>query len=295
MAKTITTLRTEDHVVASSDSESSLFVRHYSRGTPRLHFLLVHGALEHSGRHMDLVNFWLKSYTDVAVTVFDCIGHGRSGGARSFVGKFKVYVEDMLKVGEFMQTKNVEGTRTFICAHSLGGLIALTRILDSSYGWPFPTHGLIFSSPCVRPRVVMSGASEALLGRLDMIAPKLHLPMVYKGSDLTRDPDRANDFDTDTLIPKYMTVRMAKEIIEASAKVRGLSYYLKIPALFLVSGEDRIVDPESTLLFAQGIDKKLCEVVQYPHHHHELWNEIDRQDIFLTMRRWVERLLKEKT
>lgn len=256
--------------------------------------MLVHGALEHSGRHMDLVNFWLRSYTDVAVTVFDGLGHGRSGGARCYLSHFSLYVDDMNKVGEFMQTKNLPITKTFICSHSLGGLITLTRILDSAFGWNFPTHGLIFSSPCVRPRVLMSGASEALLGRLDVIAPKLHLPMVYKGSDLTRDPDRANDFDTDPLIPKFITVRMAREIIDASSRVRGLSYYLRIPSLFLVAGEDRIVNPESTLLFAQGIDKRLVQVIQYPNHHHELWNEIDRQEIFLTMRKWVEKQLKER-
>lgn len=243
---------------------------------------------------MDLVNFWLKSYTDVAVTIFDGLGHGRSGGVRCYLSKFKLYVDDMLKVGEFIQTKNLPGTRTFICAHSLGGLIALTRILDSAYGWPFPTDGLIFSSPCIRPRVVLSGTSEAFLSKLDRIAPKLHLPLVYKGADLTRDPDRANDFDTDPLIPKFMTVRMAKEIIEASSRVRGLSYYLKIPSLFLVAGSDRIVDPESTTLFAQGIDKRLASVIQYPQHYHELWNEIDRQDIFVTMKKWVENQLKEK-
>jgi alpha-beta hydrolase superfamily lysophospholipase len=294
LAKSITSLYKEDHILPSCDGESSLFVRHFSRGIPRIHFLIVHGALEHSGRHMDLVNFWLKSYTDVAVTVFDGLGHGRSGGARCYLSEFKIYVDDMLKIGEFVQSKNVEESRTFICAHSLGGLITLTRILDSAYGWPFRTQGVILSSPCIRPRIVLSGASEALLARLDIIAPKLHLPAVYKGADLTRDPNRANDFDTDPLIPKYITVRMAKEIIEASSRVRDLSYYLKIPTLFLVAGIDRIVDQESTLLFAQGVDKRLVKVIKYPQHYHELWNEIDRQEIFVTMKKWVESELKER-
>lgn len=294
MARTITSTYIEDHILPSSDGASSLFVRHFSRGTPRLHFILVHGALEHSGRHMDLVNFWLRSYTDVAVTIFDSIGHGRSGGARCYLSDFRNYVDDMLKVGEFVQTKNQTNTMTFICAHSLGGLIILTRILDSTHGWPFPTHGLILSSPCIRPRVLFSGASEALLSKFNKVLPKLHLPTIYRGADLTRDPERANDFDTDALIPKFLTVRMAKEIIDASARVRGLSYYIKIPSLFLVAGADKIVDTESTLLFAQGIDKGLVQVVQYPEHHHELWNEIDRQDIFLTMKKWVETKIKER-
>lgn len=293
MAKGIAPFKTEDHSFPASDGESSLFVRHFTRGVPKIHFFLVHGALEHSGRHMDLVNFWLKNYQEVSVTVFDNIGHGRSGGTRAYVESFKHYVDDFLRVAEFVNSKNSETTNTFICAHSLGGLITLTRILDTSYGYPYPLKGLMFSSPCIRPQVMFESFSEPLLLKLDKLTPKLHLPMLYNGSDLTRDSDRANDFDTDSLIPKFISVRMVKEILDACHRIRGLSYYLRIPSLFLIAGTDKIVDPEVTTLFAHGIDKQLTQIVQYPQHHHELWNEIDRQSIFETMKKWVEKQLKE--
>jgi lysophospholipase len=284
----------EDHTITSSDEDSSIFIRHYCRGKPKLHFLIVHGALEHSGRHHDLVVFWLKTYKqDVAVTVYDHIGHGRSGGARAYVPGFDVYVRDLQQVGEFIQSKNNSDTKTIICAHSLGGLVTLTCLLNTNYGWKFPLAGVIFSSPCIRPKLILGSASETLLEKLDVFLSKLHMPMIFKGSDLTRDSHRANDFDTDSLIPKYMTVRMAKEVIAAGNKVRGLSYYLHIPSLFLIAGRDQIVDAESTTLFAHGIDKNLTEVIQYPEHHHELWNELDRFDIFEQMRVWVGQLLKE--
>ena len=86
---------------------------------------------------------------------------------------------------------------------------------------------------------------------------------------------------------------MAKEVIDASDRIIGLSYYLRIPSLFLIAGTDKIVDPTSSLLFAHGIDKQLTQIIQYPEHYHELWNEIDRQDIFKTMKTWVDKLIKE--
>jgi lysophospholipase len=86
---------------------------------------------------------------------------------------------------------------------------------------------------------------------------------------------------------------MCKEVIDASNKIIGLSYYLKIPSLFLIAGKDKIVDSVSTLLFAHGIDKQLTQVIQYPEHYHELWNEIDRQSIFQTMKDWIDKRLKE--
>jgi alpha-beta hydrolase superfamily lysophospholipase len=46
------------------------------------------------------------------------------------------------------------------------------------------------------------------------------------------------------------------------------------------------------MLFAHGIDKQLTKIIKYPDHYHELWNEIDRQDIFQTMKVWVDKQLK---
>ncbi len=295
MTKTSASYRTQDYSLTSSDGESSLYIKQFTRGTPKVHFLIVHGALEHSGRHKDLTEFWMGNMTDVAVTVFDLLGHGKSGGPRAYLTHFKNYVDDMLIVADFAYKDLPDTCRKFICSHSLGGLITLSRFLDSTYGWPHPCDGIMFSSPCVKPKLLLGPSSEPLVMKLNKMTPKLHLPMIFKGSQLTRDTKRANDFDTDPLIPRFITVRMMKEILEATHKIRGLSYYFNLPVLFLIAGDDCLVQPDSTTLFAHGIDKKLATVIQYPKHHHELWNEIDRLEIFATMKKWVEKTLKEKS
>ncbi len=283
-----------DKTIMSSDGTSELFLRHYGAENPKLHFILVHGALEHSGRHLDLIQFLMNQMgPNVAVTTWDHVGHGRSGGVRAYVSDFRVYVDDMGLIAEEVQKWNSDNTKTFILAHSLGGLITLTRILDTSYGWKYPVCGLIFSSPCIRPQMVLGSSSEAILKKLDQMSGKIHLPIIYHGKDLSRDPERANDFDSDNLIPDFISVRMAREVVEASQKIRGLSYYLNIPSLFLIAQDDKVVDPESTVLFSHGIEKKLNQTILYPGHYHELWNEVDRYEIFETMKKWIEKKLKE--
>lgn len=297
MAKQSANLYTgRDQSFLSSDGESQVFVRQYGSLKPQLHFMVVHGAVEYSSRHMDLIKYLLRNFgQDVAVTSWDHIGHGRSGGVRAFVGNFKSYIEDMNTVGEIIQKSNQADTKNIILAHSMGALITLTRILDTSYGWSYPLSAVIFSSPCIRPQMALGASSESILNKLNSLVGKLHLPLIYHGKDLTRDPDRANDFDSDTLIPKFITVSMAKQIVDASHRIRGLSYYLKIPSLFLIAGSDKIVDAESSTLFAHGIDKQIGQTIQYPDHYHDLWNEIDRQDIFETMKKWIEKTLKENS
>jgi len=283
----------EEHQFISSEGESSLFLKYYQRGEARIHIILVHGAVEHSGRHIDLVHYFLSLYQDIAITTYDHLGHGKSGGSRCYVPKFENYIKDFDKVCNFVQSKNSSMTRNFIFAHSLGGLITLNWILDESIEKKIRVSGLVFSSPCIKPKVIMKEISRPILEKFKNFAPKLHLPLIYNGSKLTRDRDRANDFDCDSLIPKFLSIGMASEIIKASEKIRGFSYYLKTPSLFLISGEDYIVEPESTRLFALAADKKLVKIVEYPDHYHELWNEIDRKEIFKTMNNWMNRALKD--
>ena len=167
MSSKIANLISEDTTIPSNDGVSEIFVRHFKRGSPKVHFFLVHGAVEHSGRHTDLVNFFLKNFHDVMITTFDHIGHGRSGGTRAYVESFQHYVDDFGKVADFVHAKNNPETKTFILAHSLGGLITLTKILDPALGYPYPLSGLIFSSPCIRPLTVLAPVSTSLLPKLD--------------------------------------------------------------------------------------------------------------------------------
>lgn len=280
-------IKVNDFFLQSSNEESEIFVKHYSYEKYEFHVFLVHGALEHSGRHLGVVDYLLDTFDNIALTVFDHQGHGKSGGGRAYVEKFDDYVTDLNQVIAFIQKGQNKNVKNFILAHSLGGLITLSLLLNSELSVTLPLNGLIFTSPCIRPQTILAPLSISVVNYIDKISPKLHLPMIYSGKDLTRDPERANDFDVDPLIPKYISVRMAKQIMEASHKIIGLSYYLKYPSLFLIAGADKVVDPHSTELFARGVEKELTQIIYYSNHYHELLNEIDREKIYGTISDWI--------
>src|SRR5690606_41763528 len=85
---------------------------------------------------------------------------------------------------------------------------------------------------------------------------KLRLPNINSSLDLTSDKEKALSFDCDHLNCNFVTVKLGVELLSHSKKMTTLSYYLRTPSFFLLSGDDRIVDVETTKLFLSGVGKE---------------------------------------
>jgi alpha-beta hydrolase superfamily lysophospholipase len=62
---------------------------------PKAVLLIVHGLAEHSGRYMNIVNYFVP--LGYAVYGMDHPGHGKSDGKRVYVKRFEDYT-DTLKI-----------------------------------------------------------------------------------------------------------------------------------------------------------------------------------------------------
>lgn len=277
-----------DEEILSTNGESLLFLRHYDKGTPRHHFLIVHGAVEYAERLNELTHFLLENFDNIRITTYDHLGHGRSGGTRAYFKNLQILIDDMEMIAH-REYKKVPYQHHWIFAHSMGGLITLSS--QFALNPHKELKGIILSNPCIRPIVQYEILLEKSVRKIEMLFPFFRLPSLYKGAHLTRDPIKANEFYTDPLISKFITARMAKEIYDGSRKIRRQSYYMRAPMLFLVGEKDQVVDPESVKLFASGIDKSLKTIIQYPHYYHDLCNEIDREKIFEDIKRWMQEQL----
>ncbi len=66
--------------------------------------LVAHGFAEHSGRYMNLVNYFVpKGY---AVYALDHRGHGRSDGERVQINKFTDYLKDLKTFFDIVRREN---------------------------------------------------------------------------------------------------------------------------------------------------------------------------------------------
>lgn len=255
---------------------------------PDQHLVFVHGALAHSSRHAAMFEWMIRQFEGkLRVHAFDLVGHGLSTGPRAHVENFSVYSADFLAVLRHFEQQYPQGS-FFLMGHSLGGLIVLKTILELEAEMPFLPKGIVLSNPCIRPQqVVELPRMIDMVDNLSRRFPQLRLPRLLKGKDMALSAEAANQFETDPLIPSFLTARMAREIWYAAEEVRALSYFIKTPTLFLVSEQDSVVDRQATLLFARGIDKKWARVLEYKNAAHELLHENIRQKVWRDIVEWL--------
>lgn len=255
---------------------------------PTGQLLFLHGALGHGSRHTEMFEWFIRrSQGHMAVHALDFVGHGLSSGTRAYVKSFKHWVEDTLQTYQML----AQGGSLTVMGHSMGGLIALKTVLEQEVRIPPNVGPLVLCNPCIRPQQVVDfpHVEKAFNAVADHL-PLLRYPRVYKGADLVNDAASANAFETDPLIPSFITSQMAREIWYASQEVRPLSYFLKRPVLFLVSDQDVVVDRQATLLFTRGIDKRWVKVIEYQNVRHELLHETIRHRVWTDVATWLEAL-----
>jgi alpha-beta hydrolase superfamily lysophospholipase len=256
----------------------------------KYHIFFVHGAIEHLGRH-DAIFDYLKNHfrSEIVISTYDHVGHGKSTGPRASIDNFKIYSDDFLNFinkSDFLENK--KDLKRILITHSMGGLVVLNSIFQNRCKFNQYFSGIVFSNPCIKPTMNLPKFSIDMIESLPENILKLRLPLVHHGQGLCNDAQKSAEFDTDPLISKFIGLKLGLEISAAAKNVRTYSYYLDRPCLFLLSDEDYICDAQMTKLFASGIDKHLVTIKEYKNCKHELFNEIIRNKVFEDLTTWIK-------
>ena len=83
---------------------------------------------------------------------------------------------------------------------------------------------------------------------------------------------------------QYKTIAVVGVIVLAI-----VSYFFNYPSLFLLSGDDKVVENQKAELFYTGMDKKLAQKVNYPKMRHDLLNETCRSEVFSEIIKYIEK------
>src|SRR5438876_562478 len=228
----------------------------YEAAAARAAVLARHGWADHAGRWRDVGERLCAA--GYSTYILDLRGHGRSGGRRGHLSRFSQLL------GDLQAFRRVVRLRTdrpqLLLGTSFGGLVAL-RYLETQPSDPIagavvvsPWLGLAFRPP----------AWQRLIGRVFAdLWPTLPLPARLDADTLSRDPAVNEAYAADPAVHGVMTPGAWREIQWAERAVPADSHRIETPLLFLLAGEDRVVDAHLARAFADTKDKYLRLAAEY--------------------------------
>jgi lysophospholipase len=250
-------------------------------GQPRLALVMVHGFSAHCGlyRHVGAA---LAAH-GIAVTQFDCRGHGRSQGRRGHVDDFGQYLDDLAAVVSWAR-QQAPALPWALLGHSLGGAIALAYALDQGHN--DKPGRLVLLAPWLKLRMRLPAAKRLAAPVAARLVPTLTMPNGLRAEDVSRNPLVLANFDKDPLVHHVASAGWFLTTLRAQAHVRTQAQHLKVPTLMMLAGDDRIVANETNLAFAQAAGD-IVVVKTYDGLFHEMFLEPESAIVIQDVRDWL--------
>jgi alpha-beta hydrolase superfamily lysophospholipase len=241
---------------------------------------IIHGYAEHGARYTHVMGALAEH--GIGSVAIDLRGHGRAGGARGFCLRFDEYHDDARELTSLVEAR-AKGAPVFLFGHSFGGLVATSFVLRDAKPW----RGLVLSGPYFGlalevPRV------KILAGRVaSRVYPKLGIPSGLAGKDVTHDPVKAREYDTDPLVFKNATARWFTEASAEQKRVLDNASRLTLP-LYVTFGT---ADPVASMSAAKRVFDAAgsADKTWDPREGllHEVLNEPSWKDIAESIAKWI--------
>jgi alpha-beta hydrolase superfamily lysophospholipase len=260
-----------------------IFYRCREVSSPRARLLAVHGLGEHSGRLDRLAESTVAAELDFYA--LDLRGHGHSQGRRGHALSFDRLLRDLDAFRRSVAPGRA--THTFLLGHSLGALIVGRYVQEFGFAG---LAGAILAAPFIelsmRPPVW-----KLRLGVLaDRLTPALTLDNELRAENLFRDPEQRLTYDADPLVHHRISVRLWGEMRRNAALLRSRVVQTRIPLLFQIPGDDRVVDSSATrdLVAALGDTGRVRE---YEGAYHALYHDPDATEALDDVVEWIDTIL----
>lgn len=232
-------------------------------GRSRGVMVLVHGMSEHSARY-DHVGRFLAS-RGLAVHALDHRGHGRSGGETGTVEEFGFFLDDLATFMKLVRAEVPEGPLVLL-GHSMGGLIVSAYLLERQ---PSPDL-VVLSGPAIVP-IIEPGER-----RID-------------ATRLSRDPEAQRAYMEDPLV---LRERVKEELFYRLAEGVGLlvgrAAEVSQPLLLIHGTDDRLCSAEGAEMWVRASSSKDITVQLYPEGRHEMFNEINKDEVLAGLWQWLD-------
>jgi alpha-beta hydrolase superfamily lysophospholipase len=255
---------------------------HWPVSSARGSVVIAHGINEHIGRYRYLAD--RLNAAGFTVLGFDHRGHGRSNANKSRSSnnpRFDQFVDDFLAAISLAHGQS--DAPIVALGHSMGGLIAARAALRLGNQLP----ALVLSGPALKIPTDLNGWKLQASLAIARILPFLTSPAGV-GSELSRDPAIRTSFDADELcIHTPVKLGIARQIYVLAEETRARASEITVPLLVMHGGADTITDPSGSEEFVRNAKSPDKEFVSWPGDYHEIFNELDKDQVLAHLTDWL--------
>jgi alpha-beta hydrolase superfamily lysophospholipase len=201
----------------------------------------------------------------VAVHALDHRGHGRSGGETGTVESFDHFLEDLSTFMSMVRSEEPDGPLVLL-GHSMGGLIVAAYLLEKQ---PRPDL-VVLSGPAIVPVIEAGGR------RVD-------------ATRLSRDPEVQRAYLEDPLVLRERVKEdLFYRLAEGIGLLVGRSSEVHQPLLLIHGTDDRLCSAEGAEAWVRASSSPDVTVCLYPEGRHEMFNEINRDEVLADLWIWLD-------
>ena len=307
-----------DKSFISSNGRTQIRLRIWTpEGDPAATVQIAHGIAEHCERYEGLACFLAEH--GIAVFANDHLGHGKSIADPSEKGFFDEN-DGWMKVVQDMNTvhglvcEQFPAVPHFLLGHSMGSFLARTYL----FTYPRDHDGVILcgTGHLIKPAV---RGGKAVASAFAAVSPKGHSRVVDQiafGSYnkcfepartdydwLTRDPAAVDAYMQDPMCGGASTNRLFADMMHGIGMItdpRNLAKMKKdTPVLFLSGAMDPVGENGAAVRRAFRAFQKAgmtnVEMKLYENCRHELFNELNKEEMYEDVYNWIEKIRSMKT
>lgn len=243
--------------------------------------LVVPGWSDHARRYGELAQ--RLTAARVATYAIDLRGHGRSAGRRAHLTRFSQLLGDLQAFRRAVRQRT--DAPQVLLGHGFGGLVVL-RYLETQP--PDALRGAIVTSPFLGPAEPLP-IWKQLVGRVCAdLWPTVPLSLGRDPDHVSRDPAVCAAYAADRAVEGRFTAGAWRETQWAQRAVVADGHRIECPLLFLLAGEDRLIDAHLARAFADGL-RGVVQVRWHPEMYHELLSDPQRERVIAEMLAFLAR------
>ncbi|MFC1548602.1 alpha/beta hydrolase [Candidatus Omnitrophota bacterium] len=263
-----------------TDEKRGIKYKYWGASSPRAVLLLIHGMGAHPGRWDFLADFFLpKGISSYAI---ELKGFGESKGLKGHIDSFDSYYDDIRRLRDIISREN-PGKKIFISGESLGGLISFIMAVRE----PDLFDGLICVSPAFANRLKLTFLKYLQLFFASLFDRRKQFHVPFTSEMCTRDEHYRRVMDSEPREHRLATAKLLYNTLFAQMRVSMMKARLEIPVLFLLAGEDSLINPEKSQKIFARLESNDKNIIFYPGMYHALSIELGREKVFEDILGWI--------